>query len=196
MSLDPVTLVGSHVRLEPMLPEHHPDLCAIGLEEELWRWTVNQCVSPEDMKRYMETAFEEARRGTSLPFVTIDTASGTVVGSTRFGNIDLKNKKVEIGWTWIGRRWQRTYINTEAKLLMLNHAFENLYCNRVELKTDRLNDKSRNAIRRLGASEEGTLRSHMLTDSGRRRDTVYYSILKEEWPEIEETLKQKLSDRS
>lgn len=192
MTVESVTLEGNFVRLEPMLRDHHSALCGIGLEKDLWLWTVNQCTTSEDMAKYMETALDEAARGVSLPFVTIDRKTGTVVGSTRFGNIDLRNKKAEIGWTWINSKWQRTYINTEAKLLMLTHAFEVWDCNRVELKTDRLNERSRNAIRRLGATEEGILRSHMLTDSGRIRDTVYFSILKNEWPQIKQRLEERL----
>jgi RimJ/RimL family protein N-acetyltransferase len=192
MTVESVTLEGQFVRLEPMRLDHHSALCAIGLDKELWLWTVNQCTTPEDMAKYMETALDEAERGVSLPFVTVDRKIGTVVGSTRFGNIDLRNKKAEIGWTWINTEWQRTYINTEAKLLMLTHAFEVWECNRVELKTDRLNERSRNAIGRLGATEEGILRSHMLTDSGRIRDTVYFSILRSEWPEIKQRLEERL----
>ena len=196
MKIEPLILEGEHVRLVPMRSDHHPVLCEIGLVAELWQWTVNQCHTAEDMRRYMATALDEAERGTSLPFVTVDMKSDSVVGSTRFGNIDLINKKAEIGWTWINPRWQRTYINTEAKLLMLSHAFDVWDCNRVELKTDRLNEKSRKAIGRLGATEEGILRSHMLTDNGRRRDSVYFSILREEWPEIKNVLQERLSKDS
>jgi len=115
------------------------------------------------------------------------------VGSTRFGNIDRENRRVEIGWTWIGRRWQRTVVNTETKYLMLRHAFESLGCVRVELKTDILNQTSRRAILRLGAKEEGILRRHMITDSGRIRDTVYYSIIDVEWAEVKVRLEAKLA---
>src|SRR4030095_9518856 len=119
--------------------------------------------SPEEMRAYVEAALGEQARGVSLPFVTIEKSSGRVVGSTRFGNIDRENRHVEIGWTWIGREWQRTAVNTEAKYLMLRHAFESLECLRVELKTDSLNERSRNAILRLGAKEEGIFRNHMVT---------------------------------
>jgi RimJ/RimL family protein N-acetyltransferase len=194
MNIEPVVLDGAKVQLEPMKADHHEALCAAGLVSELWLWTVNQCETPDDMRRYMNTALDEFSRGVSLPYVTIDKKLQTVVGSTRFGNIDLRNKKVEIGWTWINPKWQRSHVNTEAKLLMLTHAFEVWDCNRVELKTDWHNDKSRNAILRLGAAEEGILRSHMLTDSGRRRDTVFFSILREEWPEIKLSLQERLKN--
>ena len=196
MTIESVTLEGEHVRLVPMRPDHHSAVCEAGLVSELWRWTVNQCETPDDMRRYMNTALNEAARGVALPFVTTDKKSDRLVGSTRFGNIDLANKKTEIGWTWINPEWQRTYVNTEAKLLMLTHGFEVWDCNRIELKTDRLNEKSRNAIRRLGATEEGILRSHMITDNGRRRDSVYFSILREEWPEIKLSLQEKLRKAS
>jgi len=159
----------------------------------LWRWTVTQIHSPTDIAAYIAAALEHQRQGTELPFVTIERATGVVVGSTRFGNIDRPNRRVEIGWTWVARPWQRTPINTEAKYLMLRHAFEQLGCNRVELKTDALNEQSRAAIRRIGAVEEGILRSHMVTENGRARDTVYYSILRSEWPHVRERLEAKLA---
>lgn len=186
------TLEGVHVRLEPLTHEHVPALTAIGLDPDLWQWTVSQVRTPEDMASYVEAALAERDQGRSLPFATVDRSSGTVVGSTRFGSIDLRNRRVEIGWTWIARAWQRTAINTEAKYLMLRHAFEGLDCIRVELKTDVLNERSRAAMRRIGAVEEGILRRHMITESGRVRDTVYYSILSDEWPAVRAALEAKL----
>jgi N-acetyltransferase len=138
-------------------------------------------------------ALDEQSRGVSLPFATIERSSGTVIGSTRFMNIDVPNRRVEIGSTWIAPPWQRTAINTEAKYLMLSHAFDQWGCIRVELKTDVLNQKSRNAILRIGAKEEGTLRHHMVTHSGRLRDTVYFSILKFEWPHVRCRIAEKIS---
>jgi N-acetyltransferase len=139
-----------------------------------------------DMRAYVAQALEEQRRGVSLPFVII--AQGQVAGSTRYGNIDLANRRLEIGWTWVAPAYQRTAVNTEAKLLLLTHAFERLGVNRVELKTDALNQKSRTAIARLGAVEEGTFRKHIVTASGRVRDTVYYSIIDTEWPTVKRRL--------
>ncbi|HSK18575.1 MAG TPA: GNAT family protein [Longimicrobiales bacterium] len=186
------SLEGTHVRLDPLSREHVPALTAIGLDPDLWQWTVSQVRTAADMARYVETALAEQSQGRSLPFATVERSSGRVVGSTRFGSIDLRNRRVEIGWTWIARAWQRTVINTEAKYLMLRHAFEMLDCIRVELKTDVLNERSRAAMRRIGAVEEGVLRSHMITESGRVRDTVYYSILAAEWPEVRAGLEAKL----
>ena len=186
------TLEGVHVRLDPLAREHVPALTAIGLDPELWQWTVSQVRTPDDMTRYVEAALGEQSQGRSLPFATVERSSGRVVGSTRFGSIDLRNRRVEIGWTWIAQPWQRTVINTEAKYLMLRHAFEVLDCIRVELKTDVLNERSRAAMRRIGAVEEGVLRSHMITESGRVRDTVYYSVLAGEWPAVRAGLEAKL----
>jgi N-acetyltransferase len=192
MKIEPAILEGENVRLEPLKLEHLEELCQVGLDETLWLWTANVITSKEDMRRYIETALDEQRRGVSLPFATVEKSSGKIVGSTRFGNIDAKNRRAEIGWTWINPKWQRSAINTEAKLLMLNHAFETWRCVRVELKTDALNEKSRRAILRLGAKEEGVLRRHLITDTGRFRDTVYYSILDSEWQNVKENLVSKL----
>jgi N-acetyltransferase len=192
MKVEQVILEGEFVRLEPLKIEHLEPLCEVGLIEELWRLIPTQIDSPQAMKSYIETALDEQRRGVSLPFVTIEKSSNKVVGSTRFGNIDVKNLRTEIGWTWINLQWQRTYINTEAKLLMLTHAFETWKCIRVELKTDVLNEKSRNAILRLGARQEGIFRQHVICDSGRLRDTVYFSILDNEWQNVKENLARKL----
>ncbi len=191
-ALEPLVLEGAHVRLEPLALAHLDHLCEIGLDEDLWRWTIAQVRTREEMRAYIEAALQAQREGTALPFATIEKGSGMVVGSTRYGNIDLVNRRVEIGWTWIARPWQRTVVNTEAKYLMLRHAFEVLGCVRVELKTDALNERSRRAILRLGATEEGVLRKHMLTASGRMRDTVYFSILDEEWPQVKARLEQRL----
>ncbi len=188
----PVTLTGRVVRLEPLSLAHVDALCAVGLDPDIWRWTASRVETADDMRRSVATALDEQRRGVSLPFATIERQSGRVVGSTRFGNIEPRHRRVEIGWTWIGRPWQRTSINTEAKLLMLEHAFEALDSLRVELKTDALNERSRMAIRRLGAVEEGVLRQHLVTDTGRVRDTVYYSIIRSEWPDVKARLRSKL----
>ena len=172
--------------------DHHAALCAVGFDPELWRWTLNLVETPEQMREYMKAALDAQARGSELPFATCERASGRAVGSTRFGNIDRANRRVEIGWTWIARPWQRTAVNTEAKYLMLRHAFEQWGCVRVELKTDVLNETSRAALRRLGAKEEGVLRRHMITATGRIRDTVYYSILDTEWPAVKAMLEAKL----
>jgi len=192
MVVEPVTLTGRHVRLEPLSFDHHAVLCQVGLEEELWRWIPAPVRTPHEMRAYIETALREQAAGTALPFATIDQSSSRVIGSTRFGNIDRANRRLEIGWTWVAVPWQRTTANTEAKYLMLRHAFQTLGAIRVELKTDSLNERSRNAILRLGAKEEGTLRNHMITASGRIRHTVYFSVTDAEWPAVKANLKQKL----
>jgi RimJ/RimL family protein N-acetyltransferase len=192
VELTPIVLEGRYVRLEPLTPEHHAGLCEVGLDPELWRWTTTHIRDAAEMREYMETALAWQRAGTALPFATLDRDTGRVIGSTRFGNIDPTNLRLEIGWTWLGRAWQRTGANTEAKYLMLRHAFETLGAMRVELKTDALNARSRAAIRRLGAVEEGTLRAHMIAAGGRVRDTVYYSILAVEWPAVRAGLADKL----
>jgi N-acetyltransferase len=189
----PLVLEGRHVRLEPLTPAHFDGLWEIARDPELWRWTQAQIKTREDIDRYLSIALEWQRGGHALPFATCSVAEGKPVGSTRFANIDRVNRRAEIGWTWIGRPWQRTAINTEAKLLMLRHAFEVEGCIRVELKTDVLNNQSRTAIRRLGAQEEGILRHHNITESGRRRDTVYYSVLEAEWPAVKQNLEARLA---
>lgn len=144
------------------------------------------------MRSYVESALNDQNNGISLPFVTKISDGYKIVGSTRFGNIDVANRKAEIGWTWVDPAWQRSFVNTEAKLLMLTHAFEVWGCVRVEFKTDALNERSRNAILRLGAVEEGILRNHMITDDGRFRNTVYFSIIDTEWEHVKAGLVQKL----
>lgn len=187
-----VTLQGGIVRLEPLAMEHHAALCEVGLDPELWRLSTSEVGTRDEMRRYIEQALEWQRRGTALPFATVEQSSGRVVGSTRFANIDASNRRGEIGWTWIARPWQRTAVNTEAKYLMLRHAFESLRFIRVELKTDALNERSRNAILRIGAKEEGLFRNHMICDSGRIRHSVYFSIIDSEWPRVKAALEQKL----
>lgn len=193
MNLESVTLPGTHVRLEPLTLAHFPAICEVGLDESLWRWTPAQITSEDELQAYVETAIADRDRGVALPFVTIESATNTVVGSTRFGNIDTAHRRAEIGWTWINPRWQRTAINTEAKLLMLTHAFETWNCIRVELKTDSLNEKSRAAILRIGAREEGIFRNHMITASGRFRDSVYFSIIDSEWYSVKARLTEMLA---
>lgn len=184
-----MTLEGRRVRMEPLdLGRHWEGLRAIGLDPDLWRWTINVCATAEQLRDYLDTALEEQRAGRSLPFATVDAASGRVAGCTRFGNIDTRHRKAEIGWTWVGREFQRSHVNTEAKYLMLTHAFETWGCVRVELKTNVQNRRSREAMLRIGCVEEGVLRRHMISDSGVPRDTVYYSILDVEWPAVKERL--------
>jgi N-acetyltransferase len=189
MNVAPITLEGTIVRLEPLAMHHLEELARVGLDPDLWRWVPNQVRTEEDLAAYIQTALEERERGVSMPFAVIERASGQAIGSTRYGNIERAHKRLEIGWTWYGKAFQRTGVNTESKLLLLTHAFETLGANRVELKTDALNERSRAAILRIGAQQEGIFRQHMvIPGTGRIRDTVYFSITAPEWPEVKRRL--------
>ncbi len=192
----PFTLEGAVIRLEPIRREHAELFWDVAKEdlEDIFRWIPYAVRSREDFSKLVDKAFAEQERGESIVFATVERATGRAIGSTRFMNIDRVNRRVEIGSTWIAPAWQRTAVNTEAKYLMLRHAFETWGCMRVELKTDALNQKSRNAILRIGAKEEGTLRRHLLTWTGRVRDTVYFSILDSEWEEVKKKLEAKISE--
>jgi RimJ/RimL family protein N-acetyltransferase len=180
------------VRLEPLSLGHHEQLCEVGLAEELWTVTMTRLLTGEDMRVYIEEAIRLQEAGSALPFAIIELSSGKAVGSTRYGNIDRVNRRVEIGWTWVAVPWQRTAVNTECKYLLLRHAFEVLHCVRVEFKTDVVNTRSRQALLRIGAREEGILRRHMITPTGRIRDTVYYSILDDDWAVVKSQLESML----
>src|SRR6202171_6827337 len=192
MVVSPVMLEGVHMRLEPLAKAQLAELAEVGLDEELWRWIPVPVRTVDDMAAYLETALGEQERGVSLPFAIVEKATGRAIGSTRYGNIDRTHHRVEIGWTWVAREWQRTAMNTEAKYLLLRHAFETLGCMRVELKTDSLNERSRAAIERIGAREEGIFRNHMITESGRIRHSVYFSIVDSEWPQVKSRLEARL----
>ena len=192
MVIAPVILEGRHVRLEPLALEHAARLAEVGLDADLWTWIPTPVRTLEEMSAYVQTALKEQAAGSALPFALIEKSSGRTVGSTRYGNIERDHHRVEIGWTWVARQWQRTPINTETKYLLLRHAFETLGCIRVELKTDSLNDRSRAAILRIGARQEGIFRNHMITAGGRIRHTVYFSIVDSEWPEVKARLEAKL----
>jgi RimJ/RimL family protein N-acetyltransferase len=188
MKVAPVTLRGRTVRLEPMAIDHVESLCRVGLEPDLWRWIPTPVTTAEEMLAYVTTALAEQRRGVSLPFVILEQSRNLIIGTTRYANIEPSDRRLEIGWTWLTSAHQRTGANTEAKLLLLTHAFEVLGAIRVEFKTDALNEASRGAILRLGAVEEGTLRKHRITASGRVRDTVYFSVVDSEWPAVKARL--------
>ena len=196
MDLSPLTLTGTAVRLEPLTAEHLDALAAVGLDPSLWSLTQHDIRTRDDLRDYIDEALAEQRAGTALPFATVALASGMVVGSTRFGNAVHAHHRVEIGWTWIAPAWQRSAINTEAKYLMLRHAFERMGARRVELKTNALNLRSRQAMLRLGATEEGTLRQHMLRRDGTNRDSVYFSVLDREWPGVKIRLEGMMESRT
>jgi N-acetyltransferase len=190
----PVTLEGGVIRLEPMRSEHASLFWEVarGAHEQIFRWFPWSMRTKDDFTRYVERVLAEQEKALSVAFATVVRESGEIVGSTRFMNIDATNRHVEIGSTWIVPAWQRTAVNTEAKYLMLREAFESWGCLRVELKTDALNQQSRAAILRLGAKEEGTFRKHVITSSGRVRDSVYFSIVDTEWPEVKARLEKRL----
>jgi RimJ/RimL family protein N-acetyltransferase len=193
----PITLEGFAVRLEPLRSEH-VDLfweAAKDAVDNIFQWFPYRIKSKGDFMLAVEKTLAEQQRGESVAFATVERASGRVIGATRFMNIDRTNRRVEVGSTWIAPAWHRTAVNTEAKFLMLRHAFEVWKCMRVELKTDALNQRSRNAILRIGAIEEGTLRKHLITWTGRVRDTVYFSILDSEWAGVKNILESTLHSR-
>jgi RimJ/RimL family protein N-acetyltransferase len=193
LALSPVLLRGNHVELHPLSQSHAGDLSAAMAVGDLWKLAVSNLPAPGGMQAYIAEALGLQSAGKALPFALIDKSTGHAVGSTRFGNFEPAHRRVEIGWTWLGTTWQRTAFNTEAKYLLLGHAFESLGLNRVEFKTDLLNERSRKAILRLGALEEGVLRRHMIVRDGRVRDSVYYSIIAEEWPAVKANLRRMLS---
>ncbi len=192
-AISPVVLEGTHVRLEPMSREHLNALFAVGQDEEVFRWMSVWPRTRDDFARWIDTALAAQSSGTELPFVTVDRATSGVVGSTRYLNISPRDRRLEIGWTWLTPAAQRTRINTEAKLLQLTHCFETLGCVRVEWKTDARNEKSRNAILRLGAVQEGILRKQMFTQHGIYRDNVWFGMLDDEWPAAKARLQAKLA---
>jgi RimJ/RimL family protein N-acetyltransferase len=182
------------VRLEPIRREHADVFWEVAKNDldEIFRWIPYSMKTRADFEALVAKTLAEQDRGESVAFATVERGSGRVIGSTRYMNIDGVNRKVEIGSTWIAPAWQRTAVNTEAKYLMLRHAFEVWGCLRVELKTDALNQKSRNAILRIGAKEEGTLRRNVITWTGRVRDSVFFSILDDEWPEVKKELEERM----
>lgn len=192
MEVSPVILEGSSVRLEPLTHEHAEELIRAAGDGELWNSTVTIVPSSDSMASYISSALSARSEGRELPFVIIRKTSDQVVGSTRFCHIEPAHRRVEIGYTWLAASAQRTGVNTEAKLLLLTHAFERLHCIRVELVTDVLNLQSRAAILRLGAKQDGVLRNHMIMPDGRYRDSVCFSIIEDEWPEVKGRLQDRL----
>src|SRR6266850_472971 len=196
MEISPVILEGQHVRLEPLSQAHEESLIAAAVDGELWNSTVTVVPSRATMGAYIGSALDAQAQGRELPFVIIRKSSGQVVGSTRFCCIERDHRRVEIGYTWLAASSQRTEVNTEAKLLLLTHAFERLRCIRVEFITDVLNQQSRTAILRLGAKQEGVLRNHMVMPNGRLRDSVCFSIIEAEWPEVKSRLEDRLRQKT
>lgn len=195
-NFSPVVLEGDFVRLEPLSESHKNGLCEAIRQGKLWELHVTLVPHPDNIDAYISAALDAAGSGDGLTFATIDKATGEVAGSTRFMKANLAYKRVEIGYTFLGTPWQRSRINTEAKLLMLGHAFEAMGLNRVEFLTDYLNTSSRTAILRLGAKEEGLLRNHIIMPDGRVRDSVIFSIINNEWPGVKQHLRWKLARQS
>jgi N-acetyltransferase len=186
--VEPVTLEGRIVRLEPMTLDHVEPLAAVAGDLPTWRWTTGRPMDLDGMRRWVETALAARDAGGEHPWVTVDRATGQPIGSSRYLNIVLEHRRLEIGWTWVTPAWQRRGANREAKLLMLDHAFEGLGCMRVEFKTDALNAQSRAALAGIGATFEGIFRRHIVMPDGRIRDSAYFSIIEEEWPGVRAAL--------
>jgi len=187
MWIEPVTLEGRFIRLEPLSPDHAPALWAASAPE-IYRFKPYAVCCEDDMRSFVARLAHIHAAGEGLGFATIDRASGAPIGSSSFFAADAAHRRLEIGGTWVTPTRQRTPVNTEAKYLMLRHAFESLGCLRVEFKTDCLNEKSRRALERIGAVEEGVFRNHMVMPDGRIRDSVYYSIIDREWPAVKAKL--------
>jgi RimJ/RimL family protein N-acetyltransferase len=190
MEITPVTLEGKHVRLEPVTLDHVAALWRVGAYEEIWRYVPYSMRSEADMRTLIEAELRRQQAGLTLRFATIARACEQPVGSTSYLNIEQQHRRLEIGGTWITPSWQRSAVNTEAKYLQLSHAFETLGCIRVEFKTDSLNVKSRQALARIGAVEEGMFRNHMVMPDGRLRHSVYFSIVESEWPAVKAHLER------
>jgi len=193
MIVGSVTLEGQYVRLEPLSIDHHAELCGVLLDEDLWRWMPRQVLTPDEMREFIQMALKWREEGSGLPFATVYKPTNEVVGMSRYLTIERDHHNIEIGGTLVGKKWQRTVVNTEAKYQMLRHAFETLGCLRVQFQTDSLNTKSRNAILRLGATQEGIFRNKIICWDGRIRHSVYFSITDEEWPRVKANLEAKLA---
>ena len=193
MKFAPMTLEGRRVRLVLMGLHHVDALWAAAQDPKTWEFTSAVIRTHDECRTYVETALSWLSAGTAVPYVTTLADTHEVIGSTRFANIDRANKRAEIGWTWVNPTWWRTGVNTEAKYLMLRHAFEDWKCMRVELKTGHRNLRSQAAIERIGGVREGTLRKHMIQPDGSIRDSVYFSVLDDEWPAVKTRLEAMLS---
>lgn len=189
MSFD---LIGPRIRLRVLQPSDANPLVRAASDGELWNLPVTVVPSAETVAAYLKPALDGLHAGTVIPYVIEDIASGEVIGSTRFWKVDRENRKLEIGHTWIAKSRQRTFVNTEMKYLMLTYAFEELRCVRVQFQTDELNEKSRAAILRLGARQEGIIRKERIMPGGRVRNTVRFSIIDDEWPQVKASLEVRL----
>jgi N-acetyltransferase len=183
-----LVLENERVRLISLDSSHFAELLPLVNEDKIWRWSGSNAGNEHELRNYIEIALEERQAGIRLPFVIFDKDKNTICGSTSYGAISNRHLRVEIGWTWLGVEHQRTGLNRNAKFVLLSHAFENLKFERVEFKKDLNNTPSRNALKAIGAFEEGVLRSHITNWQGNRRDTIYYSILISEWERIKNSI--------
>jgi len=189
-AVGPVTLAGRIVRLEPLSLDHVPRLAEVALDPAIWRWTIARPQSEADLRDWAETAIRNREAGTEYPFATIEASTGRPIGSSRYMNIVLEHRRLEIGWTWVAPAWQRSGANREAKLLMLTHAFDVLGCRRVEFKTDSNNEPSRTALLGIGATFEGIFRKHMVMPGDGVRHSAWYSVIDDEWPLVKAGLEE------
>jgi RimJ/RimL family protein N-acetyltransferase len=194
--VNPVTLDGERVRLEPLGEQHLDDLARVAFDATIWRWTIARPIDDVGLRAWLAQALDNAAAGSEVPFATIDLAAGRAVGSSRFMTIVPEHRRLEIGWTWIGRSFQRTGVNREAKLLQLAHAFETLGAERVEFKTHARNQASRAALLGIGATFEGVLRHHTIMPDGSNRDSAFYGIIAPEWPVVRDRLRATLEASS
>ena len=194
MQIEPITLTGNYVRLEPLSETHIAGLAEAGRDPEIWRYLLyGEVTSLEKMQAFVQARLAEKAAGVAQPFAVIHLESGKLAGMTRYKDFHPEYRNVEIGGTWYGTAFQRTVVNTETKYLLLCHAFDTLGCIRVQLKTDVRNERSRKAIQRIGAVQEGILRNHMIRPDGAYRDSIFFSIIESEWPDVKirlETLLQ------
>ena len=186
------TLIGQAVELRPLQQEHAKALLDAAADGQLWNMKLTVVPGPETIGSYIATALDGRAAGTVMPFVIVRRDTGAIVGSTRFWKIDRMNRKLEIGHTWLGESVQRSAVNTEAKYLLLSQAFEAMQCVRVQFTTDELNEKSRAAILRIGAKQEGIVRHERIMPDGRKRNSVRFSIIDEEWAGVKAMLQRKL----
>jgi N-acetyltransferase len=193
--LEPVSLSGPHAQLKPLSQEHCDGLTEAVKDGELWKLWYTFIPKPEDMRKEIDRRLGLQAAGSMLPFTVVD-ADGKIAGMTTYMNVDAPNRRVEIGSTWYARRVQRSALNTQCKLLLLGHAFENLDCIAVEFRTHFFNHQSRRGIERLGAKLDGILRNHQLASNGTLRDTVVYSIIASEWPTVKVHLNYHLNEKA
>lgn len=193
IKLAPITLEGHGIRLEPLTLEHEADISAAAADGELWNLWFTSVPNPEETKKYIETALAGYQAGHMLPWAVRELATGKIIGSTRYHDVIANIDRVEIGYTWYAKSWQKSHVNTVCKLLLLAHAFDTLGCKVVGLRTDNFNFNSQKAIEGLGAKKDGILRHHAMRRDGSVRDSVMYSILVTEWPGVKQNLRFRLA---